>query len=109
MRTAETAGLLVSTIAMMASDLVGQLSLPALGAIGPWLNYGAMGLLAYVLLQVVRDQRRESREMRDRYETQLLDAQHIRDRHLSRAEEDHARCREAHLRIVGILEREDGK
>lgn len=108
MRAIETVGVVVSTAGMMASDLLGDLSLPGLGAIGPWLNYGAMGLLAYVLLLVVREQRRDSREMRDLYEARLLDAQRLRDRHLDQFVADHAACRDAHLQMLALIDREKG-
>lgn len=108
MRAVETIGVLVSTAGMMASDLMGDLSLPGLGAIGPWVNYGAMGMLAYVLLLVVREQRKDGREMRDLYEARLLDAQRLRDRHLDQFVEDHAACRDAHLQMLALIDREKG-
>ena len=108
MRAIETVGVVLSTAGMMASDLLGDLSLSGLGAIGPWLNYGAMGLLAYVLLLVVRAQRKDGREMRDLYEARLLDAQRLRDRHLDQFVEDHAACRDAHLQMLALIDREKG-
>ena len=105
MRAIEQAGMLAGTAGMMAADMLGDLSLPGLGAVGPWLNYGAMGLLAYVLLLVVREQRKDGREMRDLYEARLLESQRLRDRHLDQFVEDHAKCRDAHLQMIELIER----
>lgn len=105
MRAIEQAGVLVGTVGMMAADMLGDLSLPGLGAVGPWLNYGAMGLLAYVLLLVVREQRKDGREMRDLYEARLLESQRLRDRHLDQFVEDHRLCRDAHLQMIELIER----
>lgn len=109
MRLFEQVGLLAGTAGMMAADVLSDLSLPGLGSVGPWINYGAMGLLAYVLLLVVREQRRDGREMRDLYEARLLEAQHLRDRHLDQFVEDHARCRDAHLQMLELIDRQGDK
>lgn len=106
MRVIEQVGVLAGTAGMMAADVLGDLSLPGLGAVGPWLNYGAMGLLAYVLLLVVREQRKDGREMRDLYEARLLEAQRLRDRYLDQFVEDHAACRDAHLQMLALIDRE---
>ena len=105
MRVIEQAGILAGTAGMMAADVLGGLDLPGLGAVGPWINYGAMGLLAYVLLLVVREQRKDGREMRDLYEARLLESQRLRDRHLDQFVEDHAKCRDAHLQMIELIER----
>lgn len=104
MRLFEQVGILAGTAGMMAADVLGGLDL----AVGPWINYGAMGILAYVLLLVVREQRKDGREMRDLYESRLLDAQHLRDRHLDQFVEDHAKCRDAHLQMLELIERGNG-
>lgn len=88
---------------LIASDVLSRVSAPPIPP--AWANYAGLLLLAWSLREIIRDQRRESREMAVSYEARLADAKSIRDGHLKRVEEDHRQCRQVHQEMIQLLEK----
>lgn len=95
--------LVVGAGGLIASDVLSRVSAPPIPP--AWANYAGLLLLAWFLREIIRDQRRESREMAVSYEARLADAKSIRDGHLKRVEEDHRQCRQVHQEMIQLLEK----
>lgn len=65
------AGLTSGTVALMASDVMQHAGLPWLA---PWLNYGGLGILAGVLLYLLRQAHKDNHDQAAAFATERVDA-----------------------------------